>query len=426
MNATKLNFQMRQLEAQRLRQAAGPRQVDVEPTELKAPFPYFGGKRRCAHIVWQRFGNVPNYVEPFFGSGAVLLGRPHPPRTETINDLDCYVANFWRAVQAAPGMVAAHCDWPVNEADLHARHRWLVEQQDFRERMKTDPHFYDARVAGWWVWGISQWIGSGWCSRPEWMGRTLPGRAPRGIHSNGWKARPMVARGGNGIHRKRVNLKRGGIGVHARFLDRRMPDLGGNAGATGKGVVRSGLRQKIPTFKRAAGSGVLRSEYRQLPQLSGDGSGHGRGVHRPVVTENLHEYMHALRERLRHVRVCCGDWQRVLGRSPTECIGITAIFLDPPYSAAANRDPSIYAHDDPGVAKQVAAWALAHGDNPKLRIAFCGYEGEHKFPKRWSCVPWKANGGYGNQAAGQGRDNANRERIWFSPHCLKPQTDWFA
>jgi len=52
---------------------------------MKAPFPWFGGKSRVAHLVWDRFGNVPNYVEPFFGSGAVLLDRPHAPHTETIN-----------------------------------------------------------------------------------------------------------------------------------------------------------------------------------------------------------------------------------------------------------------------------------------------------------------------------------------------------
>jgi site-specific DNA-adenine methylase len=59
---------------------------------LRAPFPWFGGKRRVSHIVWERFGDTPNYVEPFAGSLAVLLGRPHEPRAETVNDLDCYVA----------------------------------------------------------------------------------------------------------------------------------------------------------------------------------------------------------------------------------------------------------------------------------------------------------------------------------------------
>lgn len=45
---------------------------------LRAPFPWFGGKRKVAEEVWRRFGRVENYVEPFFGSGAVLLGRPMP------------------------------------------------------------------------------------------------------------------------------------------------------------------------------------------------------------------------------------------------------------------------------------------------------------------------------------------------------------
>ena len=47
---------------------------------LKSPFPYFGGKRKVADEIWRRFGAVANYVEPFFGSGAVLLARPAPLR----------------------------------------------------------------------------------------------------------------------------------------------------------------------------------------------------------------------------------------------------------------------------------------------------------------------------------------------------------
>lgn len=76
---------------------------------LRAPFPWFGGKSAVSGIVWERFGDVPNYVEPFFGSGAVLLGRPrdHAAGLETVNDKDGYVANFWRAVQRDPQAVAA-------------------------------------------------------------------------------------------------------------------------------------------------------------------------------------------------------------------------------------------------------------------------------------------------------------------------------
>src|SRR5690606_14788585 len=35
---------------------------------LRAPFPWFGGKGPIAAAVWRRFGDVPNYVEPFAGS----------------------------------------------------------------------------------------------------------------------------------------------------------------------------------------------------------------------------------------------------------------------------------------------------------------------------------------------------------------------
>lgn len=61
------------------------------------------------------------------------------------------------------------------------------------------------------------------------------------------------------------------------------------------------------------------------------------------------------------------------------------------------------------------------GADPMLRIAVCGYEGEHEFPKDWECIAWKANGGYANQAGETpGKVNATRERIWFSPHCIRP------
>ena len=138
-----------------------------------------------------------------------------------------------------------------------------------------------------------------------------------------------------------------------------------------------------------------------------------------TIRDNLVDYMLDLQHRLRRVRVCCGDWKRILGPSPTTCIGLTGVFLDPPYSKQSGRDHSIYNVEDLYVAHEVREWAIAHGHDPKLRIALCGYEGEHDMPGDWECVSWKANGGYGNQAAGQGRANSFRERIWFSPYCLK-------
>ena len=336
-------------------------------TEVRAPFPWFGGKSRVADLVWERFGPIPNYVEPFAGSMAVLLARPHEPGVETVNDLDCYLANFWRAVQAEPETVARWADGPVNEADIHARHLWLVCQEGFRQRMMTDPDYYDAKIAGWWVWGISCWIGSGWCVLPNWSGRISAINSGRGIHAATVESR--------GVAKKRPRIARGGRGV-----TRQVPDISGNNGAAGRGIHASGLEEKAIA--------VL-------------------------------DWMEALRDRLRKVRVCCGDWKRVLGKSPTECIGVTAVFLDPPYGKDAKRQKDIYREDSLDVSMAVREWALEYGENPLYRIALCGYEGEHTMPPEWKMVAWKANGGHGNAGNGRGRENAERERIWFSPHCLE-------
>jgi DNA adenine methylase len=133
----------------------------------KAPFVYFGGKRTIADMVWSRLGDVPNYCEPFAGSLAVLLKRPHAPQIETVNDLDCFLANAWRSMSWHPDETAAYACWPVSEIDMQARHRYLVcgpESADFCEAMRADPEYCNTKFAGWWLYGINIWIGGGWCA----------------------------------------------------------------------------------------------------------------------------------------------------------------------------------------------------------------------------------------------------------------------
>lgn len=132
---------------------------------LAAPFPYFGGKSLACKQVWAAFGDVKHYVEPFCGTAAMLLGAPEGDRVETINDYDGFVSNFWRAIAHDPEIVAHYADWPVNENDLLARHVWLVRyRKELTAKLHADPMYYDPKVAGWWCWGASNWIGSGWCT----------------------------------------------------------------------------------------------------------------------------------------------------------------------------------------------------------------------------------------------------------------------
>ena len=296
---------------------------------MKAPFPWFGGKRRVAHHVWDALGDVDNYVEPFAGSLAVLLERPHTKqrlRAETVNDADHYLANFWRALIHDPDAVLDQCDWPVNESDLFARHAWLVNTgRDRIASMEADPDFYDAKVAGWWLWGINSWIGSGWCS-------------------------------GNGPHR---------------------------------------------------------------PHL---GNGHWQSE-RKATREALSSYLHDLHDRLRRVRVCCGDWSRVVTRGALAYGASVGVFLDPPYLGDV-RTADLYSTDDHTIAHQVREWALANGDDPRLRIVLAGYgpEHDHLMPDTWRRVRWSASVAYQTTSsattAGGNQDNRHQEVLWLSPHCL--------
>ena len=339
---------------------------------LKAPFPYFGGKSSVADDVWNRFGRVRNYVEPFFGSGAMLLGRPLPfEGSETVNDIDGMVANFWRAVQVAPDDVAFFADWPVNENDLHARHVWLVGQKEsLQTRLDGDFEFFDARIAGWWCWGMCCWIGSGFCS----------GNGPwQSVEVDGVRQLVHLGDAGRGVNRKRVHLGNAGRGVN-----RKLVHLGNESG-----VASTASESTSGTPGRAGG---------------------------------IYDWMNALSDRLKRVRVCSGDWSRVCGPTPTVKQGLTAVFLDPPYADTAERQADLYTHDCLDVAHKVREWAIANGGDKRLRIALCGYEGEHELPSGWECFEWKARGGYGSQGDDEesaGRANSKKERIWFSPHCLK-------
>lgn len=312
----------------------------------KSPFPYFGGKLKAASLIWERLGaDCKNYVEPFFGSGAVLLNRPDSFSGQmTVNDKDGHVSNFWRAVRADPTAVARCADWPVIEADLHARHLYLVNNAEkLTARLMANHCYFDAQMAGFWAWGACMWIGSGWCN----------GDGP-------WGA----------------------------------VDVDG-----------------VAEFQRLdAGTGV----NRQIPHL-GDA---GKGVHSGNTNnrlEFLNKWFEKLSNSLRGVRICNGDWGRIMSIGTMTRFGTCGVLLDPPYS----QTKAVYATDSNTVSHDVRKWCVEHGENLNLRIALCGHDGEHNELEQmgWTVETWDKPAGY------QGADDS--ERIWFSPHCVAKQFDLF-
>ena len=297
---------------------------------LAAPFPYFGGKSLACATVWAALGDVQNYVEPFAGSAAMLLGAPSGKRVETINDADGFVANFWRAVAADAEAVAGHVDWPCNEADLFARHSWLVRQSaGLIERLHADPKFYDAEIAGWWCWGACNWIGSGWCS----------GTGP-------W------------IHDGREV-------VDARQL----PHLGDSG---------QGVNRQLPHLGDS-GQGV----NRKLPHLGDSGRG-----------EYIREWFALLGARLRDVRVACGDWRRVLTDSVTVRHGTTGVFLDPPYTKGAMDYAAKGTGGQMADDVRVWCIQNGHRKNLRIVICGHAGDHDALLARGWTARAWTARKGY--------------------------------
>lgn len=398
----------------------------------KTPFPWFGGKRDAAPAIWAALGDVPHYVEPFAGGMAVLLNRPHEVNrtyhSETINDIDGLLVNAIRCLQLCPSETAKYASWPVVEVDLTARHLAIVRWQAERdiERLLGDPEWCDPKIGGWWIWGLCCWIGSGWCAGDGPWTTGADGRIYK---------QPPVKRGREpGVSSQRPHLTDNGNGVNAPQL--REP----------------GVASQLPVLNND-GNGVNAPQLRepgvwsQRPHLHDDGRGVNHAglrepgifdesyehAYHPWVMPRLEEWFAFLSARLRHVRICSGDWKRVLTNSASKTLSVTksggvcGVFLDPPYADTAKRSDGLYTKDSLTVAHDVREWCLANGDDPQYRIVLAGFDGEHGtalVDAGWREIEWfktgHLKGGYGVQ--GKDGHQQHRERLWASPHCLQPST----
>ena len=392
----------------------------TSPTDLRAPFPWYGGKRRWADRIIARFGPVDVYSEPFAGSLAVLLASA-PHKREVVCDTDGGICNFWRALAADPDQVAHWADWPTIHDDLTARHRYLVRWVvDHEDDLRNDPEHYDAKVAGWWVWGISIWIGGGWC-QPNYRNQAAPDRIPK-IAPNGT---------GAGISNKRPSIptkSQGGKGVSVQRL--KMPHDGrpatpGGGHPTGAGVsaqrttMPSGDGQRPHIGSRIGGQG--KSAQRptgdgQIPKMAGSALGNNA----TFTGERLRPWLQELAARLKGVIVLNRSWESavtpsVLAQTDSGSHPPVGILLDPPYDTEG-RDANVYGSDADGSSDAVAAaawtWAQANGD--RYRIAYCCHEGDiTRIPDGWMSETQSFSGIRTTK-----RREDRQDQILFSPACL--------
>lgn len=121
-------------------------------------------------------------------------------------------------------------------------------------------------------------------------------------------------------------------------------------------------------------------------------------------------------------KIAAEVWKR-FGNTPNYVepfFGSGAVLLARPHKPGLELVNDVDNEDDGSLHIAVRDWAIANGDNPQLRIAYCGYDDGFDFPTGWKKFAWKANGGYSNQGENR-RGNATRETVWFSPHCVEAQ-----
>ena len=427
--------------------------------KLAAPFPYYGGKSRFAPLINARLGDdVAIYVEPFAGSLAVLLGRD-PAQREIVCDLDGMVANFWRAMAWHADEVAAWADWPTIHQDLTARHTWLRAWKEANgQRLSEDPEWCDPKVAGWWAWGLSNWIGGGWCeTESEKRPRVNDDGGGRGVNAQRSGQRPHVdpTGSGQGVQPQRLDKRphvgagNGGQGTQAQR--RQIPKVLANAG--GAGV--STQREQVPYVGSQGGGQGVTAQREQMPYVNTRGGGQGVTAQRakiPKVTstmgatgvqaqraqipkvrdtmgaggvqaqrettpgdigngDRLLGWFLALQQRLARVVVLNRDWRSAL--TPTllqrtrRPFPPAAVFLDPPYRLDTGRSGTLYNYEEQSqdAAEASFAWALEHGDD--IRVAYACHVGDFPIPDGWTAE---------TMSLSSGREGAS-DMVMFSPAC---------
>ena len=367
---------------------------------MQAPFPWYGGKRRWAEEIWARFGVPDVYVEPFAGSLAVLLANPRPAQREIVCDKDGLICNFWRALAHDPDAVAHYADYPTIHHDLTARHAWLVRwREGAAARLEEDPDFYDAKVAGWWVWGLSSWIGHGWCAKETYD------RIPFVDATGGGQG---VSAKRQTIHNQRphVNPTGSGQGVSAqrRNIPNTRPRIHSGLGGQGVSAQRVNIPNKRPLVDCGLGGVGVSVQRRNIPHC------------------RLTDWFQALADRLKGVVVLNRDWSSavtptLLANTATGRDGINrCILLDPPY-VLGRRNSSLYYGDLDGDASvnQVAEasyhWAIEHGK--EFRIAYCCHTGDFPIPPGWDMLE--------RRFAKRINHAKTTDCVMFSPACVSEE-----
>jgi len=145
---------------------------------MNAVFKYPGAKWSLAQWIIEHFPPHHSYLEPFFGSGAVLFSKTRSA-IETINDLDGDIINLFNWIRNDPDRLATAIHWTPYAREVYER-AWAAQYTetdsfqravDFYIRMMQGHGFRTTGEKVGWKNDVqgreSAYAARGWCKVPS-------------------------------------------------------------------------------------------------------------------------------------------------------------------------------------------------------------------------------------------------------------------
>ena len=113
-----------------------------EVVTIKTPVSWMGNKTSILHILYALFPvSFGRYIEPFGGSGAVLLGKEKPDKFEVYNDFNHNLVNLFRCMRDRPLAFVRELGF----LNLNARDDFVVIRRFF-EKEEFDDKFLEKEL----------------------------------------------------------------------------------------------------------------------------------------------------------------------------------------------------------------------------------------------------------------------------------------
>jgi len=408
-------------------------------------YTYFGCKKKVVDLVWRAWGpEVTLVVEPFAGTAVISLNAPegHNVKNWYLNDYDMHVANVLRSVRYHPDTVVEYAAHPRLEIDMHQIHDYLMANKpSLRDLLLTGIEACDPKLAGWWIWGCNNWLGSQWCACPikpdevflknedlkkfedaEGTWRKKPNNRNRITESltGTWRQKP--------VHSNRITESLTATGRQKLSSNNCITES-----LTATGRQKPNNRNRITESLTATGRQKLNNCNRITESLTATGRKKPNNCNRITEqltdnsrTEHIRGLVHRAYEQLRDTTILYGDFGRVLTNSYLGDSKNVGIVLDPPYpSTNMANGGSAYSEgrdDEQDTFHRAWAWFVEHHEDADKRIVFCCQESCLEgltVPGAVRVINWTRNTGYssGNKKTDAQKDTRSTELLLLSTAC---------